>query len=85
MSSMLDQVGVLADFQQIYGQLAASCSAMADAIATCTHPHQVCSIHFLYSQQAPDLCLEFKCIQYVQNHMQHICISTPAVHQDSCF
>jgi len=38
---LLERVGVLADFQLVYSQLAASCSAMAAAVAAFHHPHQV--------------------------------------------
>lgn len=37
---LLERVGVLADFQLVYSQLAASCSAMAAAIAAFQHPNQ---------------------------------------------
>jgi len=38
---LLERVGVLADFQLVYSQLAASCSAMAAAVAAFHHPNQV--------------------------------------------
>ncbi|KAL0048452.1 hypothetical protein WJX82_003571 [Trebouxia sp. C0006] len=37
---LLERVGVLADFQLVYSQLAASCSAMAAAVAAFHHPNQ---------------------------------------------
>ena len=39
---LLERVGVLADFQLVYSQLAASCSAMAAAVAAFHCPDQVC-------------------------------------------
>jgi len=38
---LLQRVGVLGDFQLVYSQLAASCSAMAAAVAAFHHPKQV--------------------------------------------
>ena len=38
---MLERVGVLADFQLVYTELAASCSAMAAAVAAYTQTKQV--------------------------------------------
>ena len=38
---LLERVGVLADFQLVYSQLAASCSAMASSVAAFHHPNQV--------------------------------------------
>lgn len=39
---LLERVGVLANFQLVYSQLAASCSAMAAAVASFQDPKQVC-------------------------------------------
>lgn len=66
MSLMLDQVGVLADFQQVYGQLAASCSAMADAVAFCSQPHQVFAACALVKRDAAVLHTR-RCRSHVQN------------------
>lgn len=45
---LLERVGVLADFQLVYSQLAASCSAMAAAVAAFHCPHQVCHASHLH-------------------------------------
>ena len=46
---LLERVGVLVDFQLAYAQLAASCSAMAAAVAAFRAPMQV------HSTQMPEL------------------------------
>ena len=38
---LLERVGVLANFQLVYAELAASCSAMASAVASFHDPKQV--------------------------------------------
>lgn len=40
--SLLERVDVLGDFQLVYSQLAASCSAMAAAVASFQDPKKVC-------------------------------------------
>ena len=45
---LLERVGVLADFQLVYSQLAASCSAMAAAVAAFHCPNQVCDTSHLH-------------------------------------
>ena len=42
---LLERVGVLADFQLVYSQLAASCSAMAAAVACFKDAKQLCNAH----------------------------------------
>ena len=40
---LLERVGVLPDFQLVYSQLAASCFAMAAAVASFQDPKKVCN------------------------------------------
>ena len=76
---LLERVGVLADFQLVYSQLAASCSAMAAAVAAFHCPHQVCEgshLHRLSERQSPTMRVEY---QLMRNTLLTIQCNLPAV------